>query len=182
MSRTRAVSALALALALASCGGDSAGPNPPGPVYPALGGNYQILGAFNGIPDNIGWLDGTFSIQQPSRSTETFGGQTRIVVHLDGDLFEFEYPLSEATVTTTGAVRFVIRESPSDAWTFTAQLTGTTMNGSHTIVAGGSTGSLSGTFTASRSAGSGRAAALAVRAVDGPAPTLADVLDRARAR
>ena len=169
-------------MALASCGGDSAGPDPPGPVYPALAGNYQLLGAFNGIPDNIGWIDGTFSIQQPSRSSETFGGQTSIVVHLDGDLFEFAYPLTEATVTTAGAVRFVIRESPSDAWTFTAQLTGTTMNGTHTIVAGGATGSLTGTFTASRTGGSGRAGALAVRAIDGTVPTLADVLAHARAR
>lgn len=181
MPRTRAVSAVALVVALASCGGESAGPNPPGPVYPALAGNYQVLGAFNSIPDDIGWIDGTFSIQQPSRSSETFSGQTHIVVHLDGELFEFEYQMTDATVTTVGAVRFVIRESPSDAWTFTAQLTGTTMNGNHTFIAGG-TGSLTGTFTASRTAGSGRAAALTVRARDGTTPTLADVLARARSR
>ena len=182
MRRAPAVTALAFAIVLASCGGESAGPNPPGPVYPALAGNYQILGSFNGIPDNIGWIDGTFSIQQPSRSSETFGGNTHIVVHIDGELFEFEYAMSEATVSTGGAVRFVIRVSPSDAWTFTAQLNGSTMSGNHTFIASGATGALTGTFTATRTGGSGRAAALAVGSVDGAAPTLAEVLERVRAR
>ncbi|HEU4829623.1 MAG TPA: hypothetical protein VFT04_10540 [Gemmatimonadales bacterium] len=181
MLSTRPGIGLALAVALGACGGEAAEPNLPDPIYPALAGNYQILGDFDGIPDNIGWLDGTFSIQQPSRAQETFGGNAHITVHLDGELFEFVYPLSSATVTTGGAVTFVMREGPSNAWTFVSQLSGTSLAGNHTLIASGAIGALTGSFSASRTGGSGSAGSLAVAPVDRTSPTLAALLERMRA-
>jgi hypothetical protein len=182
MLNTSRVAGLALAFTVAGCGGEPAAPNAPTPIYPAVSGNYQILGDFNGIPSNIGWLDGTFSVQQPTRTEPGLAGNARIDVHIDGELFEFYYPLSAASVTADGALTFVLRESAQDAWTFTAQVSGGLMTGNHTLIAGGTSGALTGGFSATRTGGSGRSASLAVGAVPGSAPTLGELLNRMRVR
>lgn len=136
-----------LVLLLAACGGESAAPNPPAPIYPAVAGNYQILGTFDGIS---GWLDGTFSLQQPTRTEPGLAGTAHIIVTIGGNAFDFDYPLSGAHVTADGSLTFVLRDNATDAWSFSGQLSGTTVTGRHTLISSGFAGTLTGPFEASR--------------------------------
>ncbi|HEX6645147.1 MAG TPA: hypothetical protein VF037_10730 [Gemmatimonadales bacterium] len=146
-----------LTILLLACGGEPAAPNPPDPIYPAVAGNYAIDGTFSGIPTSDGWIDGTFSLQQPSLSESTLSGTSRITVHLFGEEIEFVYPLTSASVTAAGRVTFSIRDSPTDVWTFSGQNSVNAITGSHTLVASGGGSPITGNFTATRSGSTLRA-------------------------
>jgi hypothetical protein len=148
---------MAFMVALTACGGDSdsAGPSHP---FPAVEGSYSMQGTFNGIPANVAFFNGTMTLTQASRDAAPLGGTSNITASIDGSIFNFANSLINASVSPTGVVTFTIADA-SGTWTFTGNLSGTTITGQHSMTDGSQTfpGSWSATKASSASAAVARA-------------------------
>ncbi|HEU5050354.1 MAG TPA: hypothetical protein VFU00_08540 [Gemmatimonadales bacterium] len=142
-----------MAFLLTACGGASGGPSAPTPLYPAVAGNYSLSGTFDDFPESFSRVTGTFSIQQASTATGTLTGTSRLTWWVDGESALYDFPLSSASVTTTGTLTFTFVDDVGDSWTFTGQVASGTVTGRHSLNIGEAGGDLTGDFTATRTGG-----------------------------
>ena len=133
------------------CGGDS---NAPNPAFPDAAGVYSMNGGFDGIPSSEASFIGTLTLTQASRAQGTLGGSATVTATIGGDaITATEDALTQASVSTAGAITFTMTD-PSGTWTFTGTLAGNSIaQGRHTVSAPG-TGTISGSWTGSRTASS----------------------------
>jgi hypothetical protein len=142
---------LLLAVVALGCGGDSGGPST---TFPNAAGNYNITGGFDGFTASQASFTGTVTLTQASREQGTLGGSMSVTATLGTDVLTgSDDALDQASVATNGAVTFTMTD-PSGTWTFDGTLSGNSINqGRHTLNAPG-TGSISGSWTGTRTSSS----------------------------
>jgi len=150
MLRSFLIGALVL---LAACGGET-GPDtdPDPPLYPAVAGNYTLSGTIDGMTNAEGSMTGTFSLQQPSRSEPGLTGTSRLTVTIGGTGTTYDFPLSSATVTEGGTIRYDLVDDFGDPWSFSGTFSVGKVTGTHVLKIGGAT-EFTGTFVATRPGG-----------------------------
>jgi hypothetical protein len=137
------------------CGGDDS--NAPNPAFPDAAGVYNITGNFDGYPESQASFTGTVTLTQATRTQGTLGGSASITATLGSDVLTgTDDALSQASVASNGAITFTMVD-PSGTWTFNGTLSGNSINqGRHTLNAPG-TGSISGSWTGTRTTSSSSA-------------------------
>ena len=138
--------AIATAVVLLGCAGDSTAP----PPFPSVAGTYRIDIAFSGLPSSVANGSGTISIVQASRNAPDLAGSANVTVLIGGQSVVLTR-LTSASVTEGGAIRFQLPPlNTTSVWGFDGTVTagGAQMSGTHLLLATSS--SSSGTWTATR--------------------------------
>jgi hypothetical protein len=131
-----------------ACGGDSSGPDEP--PYPAAAGAYQVDGGFDGLTRQQASFSGTLTLTQASREVGTLAGTATMTGQLGGQVYDLSGgTVQNASVTTAGAISVTVLSPTGTAtWTFTGNLSGSTITGRHTLASGSA--SSSGDWTGNR--------------------------------
>jgi hypothetical protein len=139
---------LAAATALAGCGSNSGNTDP----FPDVAGVYTLQGGFDGFTAQEASFSGTVTLNQPSREQSTLDGTATVTGTINGQAVSAAgVALQNASVTPSGVVSFDLTPgSGITSWTFSGELAGTIIQGTHTLVRGGTTNT--GTFTATETA------------------------------
>jgi hypothetical protein len=111
-------------------------------------------GGFDGFTSSQASFIGTVTLTQATRAEGTLGGSATVTATVGTDVATAtEDALTQASVSTNGAITFTMTD-PSGTWTFTGTLAGNSITqGRHTLTAPG-TGTISGSWTGSRTASS----------------------------
>jgi hypothetical protein len=140
--RMRRFLAIAVAVALSACGGDSTGPDNR---YPAVEGVYAVSFTFDDFPSSLAHGNGTISFSQPNRDVGDLIGSAAMTITL-GSTVVFVTTVSDAYVNRDGTIRFQFGNS--SGWGFDGAITGRRISGRHILI--GDSDSWAGTWTADR--------------------------------
>lgn len=136
--------ALAAAVALSACGGDSTGPDNP---FPDASGSYALDGGFDGLTRSDASFSGSVTLTQASQTSGTLGGTMTVTLTVGGDVSTVtDVAIQSASVTPTGVVSFRLGSSAAgSSWTFSGTRAGKVITGRHTLAS--SDGTFSGDWT-----------------------------------